>query len=176
MINGVKALANVERDHLDEARQLLAGFVAAGMELSLNPAWVNAMVAYAEVAIACKDPQSAEPLFDRLAPWVDQLSTNGGTAVDGPVSHYLGGLANVLGRYDDADAYFTRASAFNERAKAKFFAARTNLAWGHMLVERHGPGDVEKARALLTEAHTAASVNGYANVERRAAQALQEID
>jgi tetratricopeptide (TPR) repeat protein len=104
------------------------------------------------------------------------LSTNGGTAVDGPVSHYLGGLAGVLGRYDEADAYFTRARAFNERAGAKFFAARTSLSWGQMLAERNAPGDVENARELLTEAHAMATAQGYANVQRRAATTLQELE
>ena len=30
---------------------------------------------YADVAIACRDPKYAGPLFDRLAPWADQMST-----------------------------------------------------------------------------------------------------
>jgi hypothetical protein len=90
--------------------------------------------------------------------------------------HYLGGLATVLGRHDDADAYFTQAAAFNDRANAKFFAARTNLSWGKMLAERRAPGDIEKARDLLTKAQTAAAAHGYANVEQRAAAALQHVD
>ncbi len=92
-----------------------------------------------------------------------------------PVSHYLGGLATVLGRYDEADAYFAHAAAFNDRADAKFFAARTNLSWAKMLAERQAPGDNERARDLLTKAHTAAAAHGYANIERRAAEALQHL-
>ena len=45
-----------------------------------------------------------------------------------------------------------------------------------MLTERGAPGDTEKARDLHTKAHTAAAANGYANVERRAAVALQHLD
>ena len=133
------------------------------------------MVCYAEAAIACRDPKYAGPLFDRLAPWADQMATTGITA-DGPVSHFLGGLATVLGRYDEADAYFAHAAAFNDRANAKFFAARTNLSWGKMLAERDAPGDTERARDLLTKAHAAAAAHGYANIERRAAEALQHLD
>jgi hypothetical protein len=59
---------------------------------------------------------------------------------------------------------------------AKFDAARANLLWGNMLAERNAPGDVEKARDLLTKAHTAAATHGYANVERRAAEALQDLN
>lgn len=47
-------------------------------------------------------------------------------SVEGPVSHYLGGLATVLGRYDEADAYFAQAAAFSDRVGAKFFAAGTD--------------------------------------------------
>jgi hypothetical protein len=58
---------------------------------------------------------------------------------------------------------------------AKSFAARTNLSWGRMLAERGSPGDAEKARALVTRAHTAAMANGYGTVERRATAALQNL-
>ncbi len=169
------ALAHVEADRTDDARHLLEEFAAANFDLPLDPVWLSGMVSYAEAAIGCRDPKYAGPLFDRLAPWADQFSTTGITA-DGPVSHYLGGLATVLGRYDEADAYFTQAAAFNDRANAKFFAARTNLSWGKMLAERKAPGDTEKARDLLTKAHTAAAAHGYANVERRAAEALQHLN
>ena len=91
------------------------------------------------------------------------------STAEGPVSHYLGGLATVLGRYDEADTYFTQAAAFNDRERRKFFAARTNLSWGKMLARAQRPGRHRKARDLLTKAHTAAAAHGYANVERRAA-------
>jgi hypothetical protein len=96
--------------------------------------------------------------------------------VEGPVSLFLGGLATVLGRYDEADAYFAQSAASSERADAKYFSARTNLLWGVMLADRRGPGDIRKARDLLTKAHTSAAANGYGTVERRAATALHLFD
>ncbi len=170
------AMAHVEVDRRAEARHLLEAFAAVDFELPLVPVWLPGMADYAETAIECGDPRYAGPLFDRLAPWADQFVTDGGASASGPVTHYLGGLATVLGRYDEADAYFTRAAAFNERANAKFFAARTHLSWGKMLAERNAPGDAEKARDLLSTARTAAAAHGYANVERRAAEALQHFD
>jgi hypothetical protein len=121
------------------------------------------------------DPKYAGPLFDRLAPWGDQLPATGASAL-GPVKHYLGGLATVLGRYAEADACFAQAAAFSDRLGAKFFGARTSLLWGRMLGERRGPGDVDRARGLLAEAHAAAATHGYGNVERRAADALKLLD
>jgi hypothetical protein len=44
-----------------------------------------------------------------------------------------------------------------------------------MLAERGAPGDAEKARQLLTKAQTASEARGYANVERRATRALQDL-
>jgi hypothetical protein len=133
------------------------------------------MVNYADAAVECRDLTYAMPMFDKLAPWADQLSCTGSTA-EGPVSHYLGGLATVLGRYEEADAYFAQSAAFSARVGAKFFAARTDFLWGRMLAERRAPGDIEKARDLLTKAHTTAVTNGYGTVERRAAAALQLLD
>jgi hypothetical protein len=91
------------------------------------------------------------------------------------VSHYLGGLAGVLGRYDEADAYFSQASAVSERLGAKFFTARTDLWWGIVLARRNRPGDPDAARARLTKAQGAARTLGYADVDRRATGALEAL-
>ena len=170
------AMAYGEGDQTDHARQLLEEFAATGFHLPMNSAWLTGMVTYGGAAIECRDPKFALPLFDRLAPWADEWSATGGPTVEGPVSHTLGGLATLLGRYDEADAYFAHSAASSERANAKFFAARTNLLWGRMFAERVGPGDIEKAQDLLTKAHTAAVANGYGTVERRAATALRDLD
>ena len=169
------AVAHVEAGRIEDARRLLEEFATGGFDLPLDASWLTGMAIYAEVAIACGDPDQAEPLFDRLAPWPDQMPASALSALD-PVSHVLGGLATVLGRYDEADTYFTQAAAFNDRAGAKFFAARTNLTWGRMLAERNARGDTERALDLLTKAHTAAAAHGYADVERRAAEALEHLE
>jgi class 3 adenylate cyclase/tetratricopeptide (TPR) repeat protein len=175
VLAAILAMAYAEGDRTDDARQLLAEFAAAEFDLPLDGVYITGMVLYAAAAIGCQDPTYASPLFDRLEPWADQWAMTGPTA-DGPVSHYLGGLASVLGRYDEADMYFERAAACNERVGAKFFAARTDLWWGRMLAERNAPGDIEKARDLLSRARAASAAHGYANVERRAAQALHDLD
>jgi DNA-binding SARP family transcriptional activator/tetratricopeptide (TPR) repeat protein len=174
-IAGFMAAAHVEGERTDEARRLLEGFAASDFELPLGQDWIHGMVAFAEAAIECRDPTYAASLFDQLARWADQWSCSV-VHTEGPVSHFLGGLATVLGRYDEADAYFTQAAAVSDRAGAKFFAARTDFSWGRMLAERRAPGDIEKARDLITKAHTAAATHGYGTVERRAAAALQGLN
>jgi len=172
----VLALAHAEADRPDDAHHLLKEFAAADFDLPLDQVWTTGMVSYAGAAIECRDSKYAGPLFDRLVPWADQWSTAGGASTQGPVSHFLGGLATVLGRYADADLYFAQAAASSDRAGAKFFAARTNLMWGKMLAERQAPGDTDNARELLNKAHSAAKAHGYGNLERRAAAALELLD
>ncbi len=166
------AVAHAEADRTDDARRLLDAFAAADFDLPMDQVWITGMVCYTDAAIACRDSKYAGPLFDRLAPWADQLSITGSTIAQGPISHYLGGLATVLGRFDEADAYFAQSTAMCDRIGMKFYAARNDLWWGRMLADRRSPGDAERARELLTKAHFAAATNGYGNVERRAEAAL----
>jgi class 3 adenylate cyclase len=169
------AHARAQAENVDDARRLLDDFAASNFDLPMDGTWVNAMSEYAEAAIVVRDTRFAGPLFERLAPWADQWGTSG-LHTFGPISHVLGGLATVLGRYDDADAYFAMSAASSSRARAKFFTAQTNLLWGQLHTERNAPGDTDRARDLLTDARSSASANGYGYVERRAAAALQELD
>ena len=81
----------------------------------------------------------------------------------------------MLGRYDEAEAYFTRSADFCERAAARCFAAQTDLWWGTMLAERDAPGDAERAGGLLTRAYASAMAHGYGSIERDAAEALRHL-
>jgi hypothetical protein len=175
LIKAGLVIALVESDRNEEVRELLEEFSGTGFDFLLDCSWTIGLCGFAEGAIAVADPRFAGPLFDHLAPWSAQWCTTGVTG-SGPISHYLGGLATVLGRFDEAEAYFAQAASMSTRARAKFFAARTDLSWGKMLAERHGPGDVERARELLIRAHEVAAVGGYGNVERRAVAALQLLE
>jgi tetratricopeptide (TPR) repeat protein len=174
MFGSLLAKAHVEVDGTDEALAQLKAFAASGFDLRMDHVWLSGMVDYADAAVVCGDPTYATPLFERLAPWHAQLPATGATALP-PVSHYLGGLAGVLGRYDEADAYFSQAAALSERLGAKFFAARTDLWWGNVLARRDRPGDADAARARLTKAQRAAQALGYADVGRRATEALEAL-
>ena len=153
----------------------MSELAAAGFDFPMDSNWTSSMVFCAEAAIECRDTRYAVPLLDHLAPWADQWSSSP-IASEGPISHYLGGLATVLGRYGEADTYFAQAAASSSTAGAKFFAARTDLSRGRMLAARDSPGDTEEARRLLTQAHTATVAHRYATVQRRAAAALQALN
>ena len=168
------ARAYAESDRTPEARDLLVEFAESDFDFPMEQIWLTGMACYAEAAISVDDAEFAEPLLDRLAPWSGQLV---GTPISnsGPVSTYLGGLASVLGRYDEADAYFVQSATLSDRIGAKFFAARTDLWWGNMLAKSQGPGAREQARERLTRAHALATANGYGSVERRAEAALRAL-
>jgi tetratricopeptide (TPR) repeat protein len=166
----------VETGRVAEAHHLLRTFAATGFAHPPNPGdWLFTMTRYALVAVASRDAEIAGALFNRLVPFADQIPTTAISAYD-PVSHVLGQLATVLDRFDDADAYFSHAAAFNDRAGAKFFAANNDLAWARMLLQRDAPSDIERARDLLTAAHTVAAAHGYSGIERDVAEALKHLD
>ncbi len=168
------AKAHVEGGRIDEAATLLREFAAIGFDLPLDQVWLTGMVDIAEAAIEVGDPVFAGPLFERLEPWADQLPATGASAL-GPVSHTLGGLATVLGRYDEAEHFFRASAKVSQRMGAKFFAARTDLMWARMLIKRGAPGDMAKARELLLNARDVAATQSYAVVERRALAAMKAL-
>ena len=136
------ALASVEGDH-ERAQGMLEEFAAGGFALSPDNTWLTGMVEYAEAAIECRHARAAAGIFRELAPFADDVAFNGATC-EGPVSHYLGGLAAVQGRYEEAESYFVQSATLCERMGAKFFGARTDLLWGRMRAERGDPGDTER--------------------------------
>ena len=147
----VGALADADR--LDEARDMLRHFADSGYDMPLDLLWMSGMGPYAEAAIECDEPEIAGPLLERLEPLEDQFFYSD-TVVIGPVSIMVGGLATVLGRFEQAEACFRRSAEVCERIGATFFTARTELLWGRMAARRRGPGDGEAARRRLARART----------------------
>ena len=160
--------------NLDEAQRLLDRCRAGGFDILLDFVWLSHMVECAHAAMELGDRSSARLLYGELEPFADMLP-NSGAASAGPISFHLGGLAAVLGNYDDSDRFFEHAAQFSERYGTKYFAAETRYWRAKMLIARDGPGDVERARVLLDEARSAASTYGYGAIERRAADILQTL-
>ncbi len=167
----ILAKAYVDGDEFARASELLDEFAGMDYELPLDQLWLTGMVDFAEATIECNDRRHATRLLEQLEPWSGQLPATGGSAL-GPVSHYLGGLATVLGEFDRAECYFEQSTDVCRQMGAVFFAARTKLLWGRMLTLRGLPGDVDRGRRLLTEALEVARSRSYGGVERRAAAAL----
>ena len=169
------AEGHMEAGNVDTARRMLEAAAADLTSLPYDVVWIFAVASYADVATELRAEAPARLLLDLLAPFDDQVLFIGATA-GSPVAYYCGGLESVLGRYSEAEAHFAKAAELNARGQMEFGAAVNHLQWGRMLSARAGPGDLERARDLLAQAHDAAVSRGYASVAQRTAAALSDLD
>ena len=149
---GALARALLQAGRHDEARSLLDKAAAVAFaDLPDDLLWGYGMSTYAEVAMQLDHVEAAGLLFGQLAPF-DRYLTFVGTACEGPIAHYLGGLATVLGRFDEADRHLVTAT-LAERAGSPFYAARALIERGRLAAPRRGepsrrPGCSPRAAAL----------------------------
>ena len=165
-----------KRADIDDARRLLEQFAAAGFELPPDP----------ELA------QHDDPLRRRRRrvprPEVRRAAVRPARAVRRSVAHD-GGIdasarsATTWAASPPSSAATTRPTPTSPRPPRSTTEPTPSSSppaptspGAKMLAERDAPGDIERARDLLTKAHAAAAAHGYANVERRAAEALQHLD
>ena len=168
------ASAKLEAGDLASARRLVDEAAAGSFDLPMDLAWMDGIVLYAKPAIELQVVDAATQLVEILRPFHGQVPFTGLLAHP-PVAMYLGGLVAVLGSYDEAEQYFKEADTLNLRGEMRFSQAMTNMLWGRMLRTRNGPGDAERARTLLGQAHDGAAARGYGAVERRAAEELTKL-
>jgi tetratricopeptide (TPR) repeat protein len=168
------AAALLESGDEDGARQLVERAAAESFSLPEDVAWLEGMINYSTVVIELHLPAPAEQLTELLAPFHDQIPHN--TLIPhSPVATFLGGLASVLGRFEEGEAYFEEAAELSRRGQMKFAEAHTNMLWGRMLRTRNQPGDADRARSLLVRARDSGATRGYGMVERRATVELTTL-
>ena len=149
------ALATVGQGDQAKARADLERLAATGMLTGLGAGgmWIVMTVFMAEVAAGVRSVPAAEVLYEALRPFGPQFVICGTAgATYGSVWHHLGLLADVLGRTDEAEEHFERAIAAHRAAGALPYLAHTQREFACLLRERGGPGDRERADALLEEA------------------------
>ncbi|HUJ65907.1 MAG TPA: hypothetical protein VLX59_10235, partial [Acidimicrobiales bacterium] len=167
--------AHLEAGNESTAFELLDSAATDGfVSLPADFVWMMGVTFYALVTVELRAAEAAQKLYDLLADYHEQIPFIG-TLGFFPVALSLGGLAWVLDRLDQAEAHFAEAAEIADRGGMKFFAARTQLDWGRMLVARRGPGDRERATALLEQAGSAAAANGYASIARLATAARSRL-
>ncbi len=155
-----------------EAGQLLDQSAARRFsELPKDLLWTYGMVTFAEAAIHVEHAASAAILYKLLAPFGDQICFVG-TTCEGPLAHYLGGLAALLGHHDQAARHFQAAARFAEVARSPYFAARTSIERGRLCAHR---GDENSARGLLATGQNLAEQGGFTAEWDRATAALAAL-
>jgi tetratricopeptide (TPR) repeat protein len=108
-----------------------------------TPIWeYGARMALGLVAVGDGDAASAAEQYGFLA------RGGAGAIVDSPV---LGVIARAAGLTDKAAAHFACALAFHRRAGYRLPLAWTCCDYADLLLERNGPGDRDRAGALLDE-------------------------
>jgi hypothetical protein len=163
------ALTYCESGQTDRARALFDQEAASGFAAyPYDPLWLCAFLLLAEVCTQLDDRVGAAALYERLAPWRDQVGFTG-VSFFGSVAHYLGQLATVVGRYDAAVADLALAAETHERLGAPVLLARTRLAVARLLTRRDGPGDADRAAELTGSAVAVAERLGADGLLRRAA-------
>jgi hypothetical protein len=164
---GVQAWALADIGRSDEARAIIER-LRAPQAFAGVPHDHHRPVTLCFLARACGvlgDADLAAGLCDVLKPF--RLLVNGLTIWCGPPTHELGILATTLSRYDEAEAHFADAVDRQDRIAARGTVVHTRMAWADMLRLRDGPGDPERARALLHEAKVAARDLALPHLEAR---------
>ena len=145
----------------DDALRILRELSADGFLRILRGGTSTAFAYLAEIACAVGDRGWAGKLYDRLLPYSGLAAFSGmGAHCSGAVDRYLGQLAATLGRFGVAERHYDAALHLETGLRSPPLLARTRHWYGRMLLDRNGPGDAERARALLTSAVETAELLG----------------
>ncbi len=130
------------------------------------------------VAVELKETKDLSALHDRLAPYRAHHVVSGTSAVVyfGPVELWLGLAAHHLGWLDAAIADLEHAERACAANGAAGFAIEAQYELAAVLARRSGPGDADRARALLPGAARSAATLGMAPMARRIARLATQLE
>lgn len=134
--------------------------------------WKSTLVLLARASIETGHRAPAQMLYDALRPYASGNATIAQVISYGCIAHFTGGLAALLGRFDEAEHDLDVALRANEKMGFHASAAATRVYYGDMLLRRNNIGDRERAIALLQRAHEFAKECGMGKVERDSARLL----
>ncbi len=140
---------------LDECRVALDELMSVGLtELSESRFWAASAPALSEACIALADRNVAAELYPYLIPWAGRNLMRFGSppVFFGPVDRYLGGLAALLERWDDAERHFEETLDMTAALPLPPYLAQTQHDYARMLIARDAPGDRRRALSLLADA------------------------
>jgi DNA-binding SARP family transcriptional activator len=143
-------VAAEQGDH-EQAREILAGLAPDGFAALPEDANWHVIAEAGEAVAVIGDRAWAAQLYDRLLPHARlHAIVARAIATYGPASYFLGRLAAVCERWEDADAHFAGAAAAAERVGAAPRLARAREQRALVLRAR---GADDRADALLRAAH-----------------------
>ena len=134
--------------------------------------WVLTAVLLAEVCAVLRDTGRAQTLYNMLLPLAEQHLTSRADGYLGPAGVYLGNLADILGRSDDAARHFEHALEMTALIHARPWVAKTQYDFARTLLARRRSGDRGRARELLDQALSTAEGLGMASLAGNARKML----
>lgn len=126
--------------------------------------WLLATSMAAAACYMLNDVKAAEVLHEQLLPFRGRHSVGLAEGSVGAVDRYLGLLAGLLGRLDEAERHFEDAITMNDRMGARPWAAHSRHDLAQLLLTRGVTSDRERAMDLLGDALTAAREMGMATL------------
>ncbi len=114
--------------------------------------WIFTLSLLAPLSVRHHDLGGGSILYELLLPFANRQAVGHPEGTTGSVSRALGILAAGLSRFDDAEKHFAFAVDHNERMGARLWTTDTEVRFATMLLKRDGPGDRERAGALLSDA------------------------
>ena len=137
-------------------------------DLPRDGLWVTCITYLAEVCTFLQDTAHAATLYRLLHPYAGRnVIVGGSVACYGAASRYLGMLAAIMARWDEAEQHFQEALAMNTRTGARPWLAHTQHDYAAMLLARGQPEDQTQAMTLLEEALATARELGMRALEAR---------
>ncbi|HVN00149.1 MAG TPA: hypothetical protein VMT68_08045, partial [Caulobacteraceae bacterium] len=151
-----------------QARRSLAAMAEDNFELPSDSKHLVILSYIAEVAARLGDDSEAAAIYARLAPFADQaITVPTFTLCCGSAARYLGLLADRLGDFSRAEAYFEQALAMNESMSAWPWLAHARHDYAQMLTRRSRRGDLARAMRLTGDALATARELGMSALIQR---------
>ena len=125
--------------------------------LPFDQEWLYGMSLLAETSALVDDSAAGSVLYRLLVPWETLSAVDVGEGFRGSVSRYLGILATMTGRLDEAERHFEEGLARNADMGVLPWLAYTQSDYARMLLARGGAGDAAHAQGLR---HAALSTYG----------------
>ena len=120
--------------------------------------WQTSLTYLAETCRALEAVDDAEILYELLLPYKDLAVVVGNASVClGATARYLGQLATLVSRMDEAEDHFQRAIELESRMSSPVWLAHSQYWYSQMLLKRGRSGDIENANELLDSSAATAS-------------------
>lgn len=156
-------LAEAEAGHSGDARMNLRSMIDGLSGLPRDGLWLPALATASLVSAQLDEAEAAESLYPALSPYRGRIiafAVPEPAICLGSASFYLGLLASVMSRWEEADSHFQAALSAHDRLGATALLARSQYEHARMLIRRGRAPDRSRAAGLLDRAYATADAIG----------------